>query len=98
MTTNRTELTPEIRDDVEQGRYELLVDGEVASFVDYHRSTGRLLIARTVTVPAHRGRGHAGRLVRHVLDEARRDGLSVMTTCWYVRDWLDAHPEYRDLD
>ncbi len=97
MTSERTALAPQIRDNTETGRYEILVDGDVAGFVDYHRSVDRVMIPRTVTLPAHRGQGLAAVLVQHVMDEARREGRSVTTSCWYVRDWLAAHPEYRDL-
>lgn len=96
MTTHPT-VMPEIRDDLEASRYEILVDGEVAGFVDYHRSDERLFVPRTVTLPAYRGQGLASRLVRHVMDEALREGRQVSTSCWYVRDWLAAHPEYREV-
>lgn len=97
MTTDRTAVAPEIRDNAEAGRYEILVSGEVAGYLTYHRTDERLIIPRTVTLPEHRGQGLASVLVRHVLDEARREGLGVTTSCWYVRDWLSAHPEYRDV-
>lgn len=97
MTSFRTTVEPEIRDDVGASRYEILVGGEVAGFVDYHRSDDQLFVPRTVTLPAYRGQGLASQLVRHVMDEARREGRQVSTSCWYVRDWLAAHSEYRDL-
>lgn len=97
MTTDRTAVAPEIRDNAEAGRYEILVAGDVAGYVTYHRTDDQLMIPRTVTLPAHRGQGLASVLVRHVLDEARREALRVTTSCWYVRDWLAAHPEYRDV-
>ncbi len=97
MTSHHTALAPQIRDNAEEGRYEILVNGDVAGFVDYHRSADRMMIPRTVTLPAYRGQGFAGMLVQHVMDQARSQGRSVTTSCWYVRDWLAAHPDYRDL-
>ena len=93
--TAHPDVMLEFRDHVEADRYEAVLDGQVAGFVDYRRTEGRLVIPRTVTLPAFRGQGIASRLVQHVMDQARREGRAVTTTCWYVRDWLDAHPGYR---
>ena len=92
--TAHPDVMLEFRDHVEADRYEAVLDGQVAGFVDYRRAEGRLVIPRTVTLPAFRGQGVASQLVRHVMDQARRDGLQVTTSCWYVRDWLAAHPEH----
>ena len=91
--TSISDVAPVIVDNVDRDRYELLLDGEVAGYVTYHRSEGHLHIASTVTLPPHRGQGLASQLVEHVIDDARRDGLSVTTGCWFVQDWLAAHPE-----
>jgi predicted GNAT family acetyltransferase len=47
--------------------------------------------------PAERGRHVAARLVSAALDHARERGLRVVPSCWYVRRWIDAHPEQADL-
>ena len=39
----------------------------------------------------------AAQLVRYALDDVRRSGRPVVATCWYVADFIDEHPEYRDL-
>jgi predicted GNAT family acetyltransferase len=51
----------------------------------------------TFVPPAERGRGVAAELVRVGVDHVRREGLRVIPSCWYVRHWLDAHPEAQDL-
>jgi predicted GNAT family acetyltransferase len=47
--------------------------------------------------PSERGRHVAARLVRAALAHVRERGLRVVPSCWYVRGWIDAHPDHRDL-
>jgi len=35
--------------------------------------------------------------VQGALDDLRARGAMVIPTCWYVRDYIDAHPEEADL-
>ncbi len=91
-------MTTEIRNNRDAGRYELLADNTVASIADYYLdSAGRIVFPHTETVPAFRGRGYAAQLVRAALDEARREGRSVVAACWFVAEFIDEHAEYGDL-
>ncbi|HEY3259270.1 MAG TPA: GNAT family N-acetyltransferase, partial [Pseudonocardiaceae bacterium] len=47
--------------------------------------------------PEFGGRGLAGQLVQHALDDTRRRGLAVLPFCPYVRGFIARHPEYVDL-
>jgi predicted GNAT family acetyltransferase len=51
----------------------------------------------TVVVPHLRGRGLGAELVRQALDDVRISGRQVIATCWYVADFIQANPAYRDL-
>lgn len=44
-----------------------------------------------------RGRGVGEKLVQRALDYARREGLQVIPTCWFVGTVMEQHPEYKDL-
>ncbi len=90
-------MTTEVHDNAGSSRYEVLVDGAVAGHLAYRRAGDDLHIPSTVVQPAYRGQGLAALLVRHALDDVRSRGGSVTTTCWYVQDWLAAHPDYRDV-
>jgi uncharacterized protein len=90
-------MTVELAHDPDQSRYVLRVDDELVGVADYVVRDGRVVFPHTEILSAHRGRGLAAQLVRYALDDVRRSGRPVVATCWYVADFIDEHPEYRDL-
>ncbi len=86
-----------VRDNPERARYELLVDGEVAAFVQYTMRGGRLLLVHTEVDKANEGRGLASTLIRGVLDDVRVRGIPMVPVCSFVDRFIQRHPEYDDL-
>ncbi|HEX4530974.1 MAG TPA: GNAT family N-acetyltransferase [Acidimicrobiia bacterium] len=86
-----------ITNEPDRSRYEVRVDGELIGIADYVVRDGRVVFPHTEILPTHRGRGFAALLVRYALDDVRRSGRPVVASCWYVADFIDEHPEYRDL-
>lgn len=86
----------DVRDNPERSRYELEVSGETA-IADYRLEGDTLLITHTHTPPALRGQGIAGRLVAGLLSDVRARGLKVRPLCSYVVDYLERHPDQKDL-
>ena len=87
----------EIRKNEERSRYELLVEGEVVGYLSYVAGEDAIDLPHTVVDPAHGGKGYAGELVRHGLDDIRGQGKKVIPTCSYVAGYIQKHPEYEDL-
>jgi predicted GNAT family acetyltransferase len=58
---------------------------------------GTLNLYSTYVPPGERGRGLGGQLVQAAVAFAREQGLRIIPTCWYVAEWIGAHPEHRDL-
>jgi uncharacterized protein len=58
---------------------------------------GVLEIYHTYVPSPARGKRIAARLVEAALAHARREGLKVRPTCWYVALWIQRHPEHGDL-
>lgn len=81
----------------EAGRYEVLVDGQVAGYADREVRDGLMVLPHTVVSPAVRGQGLAAALVRRALDDARAQGLSVAPACSYVSRYIAEHPDDLDL-
>jgi predicted GNAT family acetyltransferase len=87
----------EVRDNRERFRYELLVDGEVAAFVNYTMRGGRLLLVHTEVDTTRRGQGLASALIKGALDDIRVRGIPMLPVCSFVDRFIKRHPEYDDL-
>lgn len=91
-------MATEVRDNPDHSRYELVVDGDIAGFADYHSRDGVVTIPHTEIKPELGGRGLGSQLVRGTLDAIRADGSHVAPVCPFVRDYIAAHAdEYLDL-
>jgi uncharacterized protein len=84
--------------DEEHRRYRAELNGlEVAySEVDLIGAES-LLIKHTEVHSAGEGHGYGSALVRHILDEARRRGKTVIPICPFTADFIHRHAEYVDL-
>jgi len=87
----------EVRNNAEQSRYELLVGSDVVGVADYRDEGGVRVFPHTQITSRMRGRGLGAVLVQAALDDARANGHRVVPRCWYVAEFIDANPEYRDL-
>ncbi len=86
-----------MRKDEGRSRYELVEDGAVVGFADYHEQDGVVVFPHTVIVPERRGQGLGSVLVRGALDDVRPSGRKVVPACWYVGQFIDENPDYQDL-
>lgn len=89
-------MDSEVRNNEAEHRYELEVDGEVA-IAEYRLRPGRISFTHTEVPDALEGRGIGKKLVKAALDDARARGLKVVPICPFVKHYIDAHPEERDL-
>lgn len=90
-------MTSSVRHDPDRSRYELVVDDVVVGVADYHLHDGTWVFPHTEISPAHRGHGLGAELVRGALDDVRKAGGKVVPRCWYVADFIEAHPDYSDM-
>lgn len=87
----------EVSDNPDKDRFEVLADGELAGFVQYHLRGDEIAFTHTQTDDRFRGHGLASRLVRSTLDAARERHLSVLPYCPFVKSYILEHREYADL-
>jgi uncharacterized protein len=87
----------EIVHNADASRYELYVGAELASLADYNARGDVVVMHHTETRPMFSGRGYAAQVVRFALDDLRKGRRSIIPQCWFVADFIDAHPEYKDL-
>jgi len=87
----------EVRNNAERSRYELVLDSVVVGVADYRDHDGVIVFPHTEIKASLRGRGLGARLVQGALDDARAKGCRIVPRCWYVAQFVDENPEYRDL-
>ena len=91
-------MAQEVRDNPEQKRFEILVDGNVAGRVEYDRRAGGVIeLIHTEIDDAYEGQGLGGKLARGALDRVRADGEHVVASCEFIDGWITKHPDYEDL-
>jgi uncharacterized protein len=86
-----------VRDNPDELRYELVVDGDVAGEIRYRLLPDAVALVHTEVAPKLEGSGLGGRLVEGALDDIRARGLHVVVICPFVRAYIRRHPEYADL-
>jgi uncharacterized protein len=86
-----------VTDNLFEGRYEALLDGEIVGTAEYELSDDLMILIHTDVAPTHQDQGIGGTLARFVVNDARRRGLRVRPVCPFLRSWIDRHPDYADL-
>lgn len=90
-------VEPNVRDNPELSRFEILQDGTVAAFVTYEDRDGFRVFHYTETHEANRSKGLATSLIRQSLDATRDADLHVIPQCPFVGAFLQSHREYESL-
>ncbi len=87
----------EVRDNPDQSRYEILVDGELAGYARYVRRSGRIILVHTEIDDAFGGQGLGSKLAAGVLDDIRARKLLVVPLCPFMATYIERHPGAADL-
>ena len=81
----------------DQKRYEARVDGVLAAVADYIPTDELVAFTHTQVMAGFEGKGLGSTVVRHGLDDVRRQQLAALAVCPFVTAYVQRHPEYRDL-
>lgn len=85
------------RDDSENHRYVVEIDGEPAGLAVYHLRGGRHFFVHTEVSSQFGGSGLGSRLATYALDDVRRQGGMVAPICPFIAAFIKRHPEYDDI-
>jgi uncharacterized protein len=88
---------PEVRDDTDRSRFEVVVDDKRVGYMRYRRFPDRIDLIHTEIMPKHEGKGYGGVLIAGALDRAREEGLAVIPHCPFVREYIGRHPSALEL-
>jgi uncharacterized protein len=95
--TRAATADPDVFDNHDAGRYELMQGAEVVGMAVYVPIPGGIAITHTEVEPAVSGRGLGTRLAKAALDDARRQGMKVAPSCPFIAHYFERHPEDADL-
>ncbi len=96
-TSENTQPEIVVRDDPDQHRCTVAVDGVVAGFAIYHVRGGRHIFVHTEIDPAFEGQGLGSVLARGALDDVEAKNGTVVPLCPFIAGWIDRHPAYQAL-
>jgi predicted GNAT family acetyltransferase len=89
-------MTNTVRDNAAQHRFELEVEGHMATLY-YRLEPGVITLVHTEVPEALGGRGVGSTLVRGALEAIRAKGLKLVVKCPFVAAYMGKHPEFNDL-
>ena len=90
-------MAVEVRDNPEEHRFEVRVDGELGGFLVYRQRPTLIAFTHTEVEDRFEGQGLGSKLAVAALDSAREHGLEVLPFCPFVNGYIKKHPEYLDL-
>lgn len=93
--TDRPPVT--VRDAPDQQRFEAVVDGEVAGFIEYRLDGDTVEMHHTEVGGEWEGKGIGSALAKGALAEVRAAGRTVVPTCPFVKGYIEKHEEHADL-
>lgn len=85
------------RDEPDDHRYVVVVDGEIAGMAVYHLRGGRHFFVHTEVSDEYSGMGLGTKLVRYSLEDVRSQGGKLVPICPFYVAYLKRHNEYDDL-
>jgi predicted GNAT family acetyltransferase len=89
-------MTDVVSNNRAQHRYELAVEGHVAT-AHYELASGVITFVHTEVPSELGGKGIGSKLIQGALDQVRADGLKVIAQCPFVKGWIGKYPDYANL-
>lgn len=86
----------EVVNDLQGSRFVLDVNGKEV-YVLYAEDKETIDLYSTYTPPRLRGQGLAEKVVLAAFEYAKENKLKVIASCWYVREFIEKHPEIRTI-
>jgi predicted GNAT family acetyltransferase len=86
----------EVIHDKEKNRFYIVLDGGECR-VDYTCKGDCMDVFETFVSREERGKGLATKMLKEVMEYAKRNNLKIKPTCPYIKVFLRRHPEYKEL-
>jgi predicted GNAT family acetyltransferase len=89
-------MTHTVRDNAGAQRYEMDIGGRTA-FISYRRAPGVVTLVHAEVPPELCRQGWGAQLARGALELVRGEGGKVVPRCPFIANYVETHPEFRDL-
>ncbi len=86
-----------VRNAPDLSRFEILVDGTLAGFVDYDLDDASYALLHTEVFPTYGGRGVGTSLIVETLKQIRELGGTALPYCMFIPRVIREHPDLVDL-
>jgi predicted GNAT family acetyltransferase len=86
-----------VRDDPDQHRYVVEVDGVRAGMAVYHLRGGRHFFVHTEVDDEFSGQGLGSTLIREALDDVKAMGGMIVPLCPFVARYVRSHHQYDEI-
>lgn len=90
-------MSAEVRDNPEQHRFELPIEGDDIAAAYYRVDGDRVILTHTEVPFEYSGQGIGSRLARGVFDAIRASGRKAVLKCSFMGAFYARHPEYSDI-
>lgn len=80
-----------------KGSYAVRIDGAEARLTYSRAGEGLIIIDHTEVPDALRGRSVGKALVQRAVEDARREGRSIIPLCPFAKAQISRHPEWQDV-
>lgn len=86
-----------IQHDKDKHRFYVEIDGKISE-LKYKKIDDKTLEYYHTYVPEElRDQGIASFITQHALEYAKKQGYSIISSCPFVKQYLDDHPEFADV-
>ncbi|MBE2217101.1 MAG: N-acetyltransferase [Ignavibacteria bacterium] len=79
-----------------RSRYELETEGHI-SYVEYMLPGRKLILSHTEVPKALEGKGVGSKIIKLVLEDAKKLGLKVIPLCPFAASYIKRHPEWNSV-
>ncbi|MDL5511945.1 GNAT family N-acetyltransferase [Arenibacter sp. M-2] len=83
-------------DNAEAKQYEYHIDGVIAK-IEYIKAKNKIYLTHTEVPKELEGKGVASSLVKEVLADVEKKGLTLVPMCPFVAAYIKRHPEWKKL-
>jgi len=76
-----------MKNNIEERRFELEIEGH-QTFASYSRDSKKIFINHVEAAPELRGKGAAAKLMKEIVDFAKKNDLEIIPICSYAVAWI----------